>query len=136
MCKLLMIDDNQMEHLIMQKMLAHYNLFSGGEHSEDGKGTLDFIKNNHAEAMKLPDLILLDLNMPEFSGWDFLKNFKNLYPTLQKKIDIFIVSSSVDPHDRSRSEDYPFVKGFLIKPLNKETLINLYSAYKVGNVTN
>jgi CheY-like chemotaxis protein len=132
-----MIDDNKMEHLILQKMLSHYNLFKGaGEHSEDGKVTLDFIKSNRSEAENLPDIILLDLNMPKFSGWDFLRNFKNVYPTLKKKIDIFILSSSIDPMDQKRSRDYPFVKGFFIKPLHKDTLIDLYSAYKVRQMFN
>jgi CheY-like chemotaxis protein len=132
-----MIDDNKMEHLILQKMLSHYDLFKGGgEHSEDGKVTLDFIKSNRSDAKSLPDIILLDLNMPKFSGWDFLRNFKYLYPTLKKKIDIFILSSSIDPLDQKRSMDYPFVKGFFIKPLHKDALINLYSTYKVRPIIN
>lgn len=131
MCKLLMIDDNHIEHLIMQRMLESYKLFNNTEHSLSAKVVIDDIKKNSSDADNLPDIIFLDLQMPEFNGWDFLNKFKKLYPLLKKKIDVFILSSSINPEDELKTQEYPFVKAFFSKPMKKDTLINLYLSYKL-----
>lgn len=131
MCKLLMIDDNHIEHLILQRMLESYKLFNNTEHSLSAKVVIDDIKKNSSDADNLPDIIFLDLQMPEFNGWDFLNKFKKLYPLLKKKIDVFILSSSINPEDELKTQEYPFVKAFFSKPMKKDTLINLYLSYKL-----
>ncbi|MFS4469150.1 response regulator [Maribacter sp. 2210JD10-5] len=66
-------------------------------------------------------LVLLDLNMPEMSGFDFLdilteENFPNT-------IDVVILTSSISHFDKEESEKYPkFVKDFVTKPLNFDSL--------------
>lgn len=60
-----------------------------------------------------PDLILLDLNMPRMSGWDFIEAVA-AQPGLPP---IVIVTSSIDPRDKARSAQYACVRSFLIKPL-------------------
>lgn len=125
-----MIDDNHIEHLIMQRMLESYKLFNNTEHSLNAKLVIDEIKKNSSDVDNLPDVIFLDLQMPEFSGWDFLKKFKKLYPFLKKKIDIFVISSSINPEDKLKTQEYPFVKAFFSKPMKKDALINLYLSYK------
>jgi CheY-like chemotaxis protein len=132
MCKLVMVDDNQMEHLIMQKMFDRYQLFRGATHFLDGRTALDFLQTNIANTRQLPDIILLDLYMPEYSGWDFLEQFEPLYPLLKHIISIYIVSSSIDPYDITRARQYPFVKDFLSKPVSIATLHALYAAYVDG----
>jgi hypothetical protein len=68
--------------------------------------------------------------MPGFNGWDFLKSFKNVYGHIKKTIDIYILSSSIDPKDKLLSEEYQFVKGFINKPIKTETLLALHSKYQ------
>lgn len=66
------------------------------------------------------DLILLDLNMPVWDGWDFLEEFQRLnlehYPT------ILISSSTVNPDDIKKAQEYDLVKGFVGKPFTIEKL--------------
>ncbi|RYZ95528.1 MAG: response regulator [Sphingobacteriaceae bacterium] len=126
MCKLVMIDDNPMEHLIMERMFDKYGFFPDAAHSLDGSIIIDFLKKNHNAANLLPDVIFLDLNMPLFSGWDFLKEFEQLYITLKKKADIYVVSSSVDKEDKSRAERYPFVRSYLRKPVKRDVLEHIF----------
>jgi len=129
MCKLLIIDDNPLEHMIVETMLTNYKLFPHASHSLEGRNIIEFIEENYSDVEKLPDVIFLDLNMPEFSGWDFMNTFAKLYPFLSKRIDIYIASSSINEDDIQRSQTYPFVKDYLCKPLLKEKLIDLYSFY-------
>jgi CheY-like chemotaxis protein len=124
-----MIDDNPFEHLIMQKMLDKFQLFPEASHSLDAKTMIEFFEQYHLATNELPDVIFLDLNMPSFSGWDFLNRFSYLYKRIRKSIDVYIVSSSIDPDDKLRAKKCPFVKGFICKPVQIETLINLHSLY-------
>jgi CheY-like chemotaxis protein len=129
MSKLIMIDDNPMEHLIMQRMFDRYDLFPDTAHALDGQLIIDFFKENRHNTAELPDLIFLDLNMPGCSGFDFMEQFEKLYLYFRKPISIYIVSSSIDENERQRALAYPFVKEFLTKPVKKEKLEQLYDSF-------
>ena len=106
------IDDDQLQIMInkilIQKIDSKFNIF---------------VFNNAQDALEKiiledPQIIFLDLNMPVMNGWDFLDVLqrKNI------KLDVYILTSSVDPNDKKKAEKYENVKGFLTKPLSKETL--------------
>jgi CheY-like chemotaxis protein len=69
-----------------------------------------------------PNVILLDINMPEISGWDFLVEFEQLPVEFKKRFDIYMVTSSIDPQDRRRADAINFIKGFISKPLRADIL--------------
>ena len=64
----------------------------------------------------LPDLILLDINMPVMNGWEFLE-ISNKH---EISIDIHMLSSSQDPSEEEMSLVYPQVKSFVRKPLDSD----------------
>lgn len=68
-----------------------------------------------------PDVILLDLNMPEMNGWQFLEAVET-YDEVMRNISLHIVSSSIDPEDVNRAESSPAVRSFVAKPLNPKSL--------------
>jgi CheY-like chemotaxis protein len=63
----------------------------------------------------VPDVLFLDLNMPVCNGWRFLENYSNC--SQKKDIDIYILSSSIDPEDKRRADSFGIVKDFISKPL-------------------
>lgn len=67
-------------------------------------------------------IILLDLNMPLMTGWEFIDRFEQLDPDLKSRIKIYILSSSVDKTDIYKAEHNKNVAQYLIKPLTKETI--------------
>ncbi len=130
MCKLLIIDDNPLDHLILEMLLADCNVFPLQTFSFDANASLNYIKDNSNNQANLPDLIFLDLNMPDFNGFDFIRGLATVLPMLVKPIDIYILSSSINAKDISDSKKYPFVKNYFVKPLKKSTLVGLYEKYK------
>ncbi len=68
---------------------------------------------------RIPEIILLDLNMPVMDGWEFLEIFKNRFPEFAGKTKIFILSSSINPSDREKAKSESIVVDFLSKPLDE-----------------
>jgi CheY-like chemotaxis protein len=124
-----MIDDNPMAHMVMQHMFDHYELFRDAAHSLDGGVILEFLRNHRLEPELLPDIILLDLYMPEYSGWLFLEEFRLLQPLLKKNISVYILSASTDKLDILRSTSYTFVNDYFSKPMSEQQLELLYLNY-------
>lgn len=92
---------------------------------------LDILKENCNDPQKLPDVILLDLNMPILDGWQFLDEFILL--PLKKDISIFIVTSSIDPSDIEMAKKYDMVKSYIMKPI---TAKKLEAASELIGITN
>ena len=67
-------------------------------------------------------LLLLDIFMPVMNGWDCLGVLKNLPSKALERIEIFMLTSSIDARDQQRADKDPNVKGFLTKPLTDENL--------------
>ncbi len=63
-------------------------------------------------------LILLDLNMPGKTGWDFL----GAYRSFNIQSPVIILTSSIDPHEMERAKEYDVVKNFISKPLKLEVI--------------
>ncbi|MGS0528194.1 response regulator [Zobellia nedashkovskayae] len=88
----------------------------------NGEEAINFIKENHDTPDALPNLILLDIDMPIMDGFQFLKAYREIETDLSKKIAIYMVSSSVSPEDIERAKGYTAVIDYLSKPLKSEKL--------------
>ncbi|MFD0975952.1 response regulator [Salinimicrobium gaetbulicola] len=69
-------------------------------------------------------IMFLDLNMPTMTGWEFLEYFNTLDPKIKDKFSVYILTSALDNGDMKHF-DYPFLKGFLSKPLQTTYLENI-----------
>jgi len=102
--RVFIIDDDPIHQRIAQIMISKHNLFDEYFSYTDAQKALDFLQENKKNEEALPDVILLDLNMPVLDGWDFLEIFETLIKEFKKNIRVFIVSSSVDEKDLLRSK--------------------------------
>ena len=86
----------------------------------NGKEAYDNLKAILENGDKLPDVILLDINMPIWDGWQFLDEFTKI--PIKKTIQIYMVSSSIDPEDIEKAKSYKEVNRFIVKPLSIDKL--------------
>lgn len=125
--KVFLVDDSKIFRFTVKKMFSVSGFDGELVEFEDGQFAYDYIKEHAQDIDKLPDLILLDINMPVMNGWDFLEAVKDLDPS--KPLEVRILSSSIDPLDIERSKGFTQVDGYLTKPLNLDTIRELINEF-------
>lgn len=124
---LALIDDDDIFVFLTKKVIEQTDLVEQIKVFGNGRDAINFLKKNADNSDLLPEIILLDLNMPIMDGWQFLEDYILLKPKIDKKITIYIISSSISPHDIERAKGINAVSDFIIKPVTKEKFIALLS---------
>jgi CheY-like chemotaxis protein len=132
MKKLVVIDDDPIDHFLIKHMLRGNGYFDTTTYTAYGSLILDYIEQYSKTPEKLPDVILLDLNMPVFTGWDFLERMQSISADLQKNIKVYVLTSSVREEDAEQAERYPFVRSVISKPLKPNTIEKITQSHYVG----
>ncbi|MBB2149695.1 response regulator [Pedobacter gandavensis] len=122
--KLLVIDDDDINIFIIKKIVEKtgYNVEMVAK--TNGQMAIDYITMTLSLQENLPELILIDINMPVLNGWEFLDAYGQL--NINQKIDMYMLSSSVYENDIEKAKTYQTVKGFISKPLSIERLTELF----------
>lgn len=110
---ILLVEDDELDVISVQrslkKMDIDYELFT----AYNGKEALALLTD--PDHPVVPDVILLDLNMPKMNGIEFLRALRSHEKF--KEINVFIMTTSAESIDRITSESLG-ISGFIIKPLN------------------
>ncbi|MDB5017779.1 MAG: hypothetical protein JWQ84_2611 [Mucilaginibacter sp.] len=121
MCKLVVIDDNPTDHYIMQRLLHNNYNCQQTTYTFDGRLILDYLQENK-ETESLPDVIFLDLDMPQLTGWEFLDELETFNAAAKKNVQVHIMSSSIRSADVFHSKQYACVNSFMTKPLSRDVI--------------
>lgn len=92
----------------------------------NGLFMISYLQEHKEDSQKLPDIILLDMNMPVMDGWTFLEEYEKLSPLLNKNSSIFIHTSSLYIEDLDKVKGYSSVTGSIPKPLRINTVKQLF----------
>ena len=123
--KVLTVEDDEVTRLLNRLELEDASFCEEIIEASNGMNALnlfDEIALQDDSIEQIPEIILLDLNMPVMGGWQFLEAFQIKYPDLIAQTKIFILSSSINPADKERAESEQYVSGFLSKPLDEEQI--------------
>lgn len=122
----MLIDDNEIDNLINQKMLEGTNFAERIYVYTSGRSALEYLKNlernGFIDKKLIPDVIFLDINMPLMDGFQFLAEFELLGKDIIQKSKIAMLTTSINPSDKSMSDKSKFVTSFITKPLSEESL--------------
>lgn len=117
MKRILLIDDNPIDLMIHEKLARRvWGEDTAVIKKTSGQAALSYLD----QCGELPQIILLDIKMPEMDGFEFVTALRKR--PFAEKMPIFMVSSSIDPSDVQKAEEEALVIGFLEKPLSLEQL--------------
>ncbi|RJE73008.1 MULTISPECIES: response regulator [Reichenbachiella] len=125
--KVAVIDDDQVFQLIIKKQIEMKNFECEILSFFNGQEAYDFFKENVDQADVLPDLVMLDVNMPVKNGWDFLQDYQTLPSEMRSKIKLYMVTSSVIQSDIDKANDNENIISFVSKPITNEKLEEVFS---------
>ncbi|TDD98591.1 response regulator [Flavobacterium cellulosilyticum] len=122
------IDDDLIYQTIIKKLILKTGVFSAYSSFSNGKEAINILKNTLEEnASYLPDVILLDINMPIMDGWEFMEEIKKIRSRIENRIKIYIVSSSIAVEDKNKSKSYSDIIGYIPKPISVNDLLAIVS---------
>lgn len=123
-----LVDDDRIYQFTTERLLQRLGIDIDFLWFKDGEEALVYIKTHKLDADALPDILIVDINMPFMDGWQFLDAFKELKPLFAKPIDIYMVSSSIDDRDMHRARSIAEVRDYVEKPITREKLLVILSA--------
>lgn len=117
---LCIIEDDPTHLFITKKMIEMSGMVKNIMVYKNGKEAYDKLKAIFLSSEILPEIILLDLNMPVWDGWQFLDEFIKI--PISTKITIYILTSSDFEVDKKQAEKYNLDNNYLIKPISHSEL--------------
>jgi CheY-like chemotaxis protein len=124
MRSVLLVEDDIFDTMMAQKTFAKFNVPHQLHTAFNGEEALDMLlgRGETEPIVPLPELILLDLNMPRMNGLEFLAEMRAT-PELSA-IPVFITTTSDIERERAATTDLE-VSGYILKPLDFESGTNL-----------
>lgn len=120
-----LIDDNAIFRTIFCHML---DCFPGYPlEINTYNNALEFLEQTKALQKKTidSDFLFVDINMPFMTGWELMDKFSTASFHFASKTAVYIISSSASNSDREQIKNYPFITGYVLKPVNKSELIQI-----------
>ena len=127
---ILLVDDDVEDNYFHQIVINEMNITERIEVALNGVEALNFLKK---ENQTHPDLIFLDINMPKMNGWEFLQAYKEFKADQKAEVVVVMLSTSINPSDKERAEQFPDIIGFNSKPLTEEIISEILERYFPDN---
>ncbi|MBA3680379.1 MAG: response regulator [Bacteroidetes bacterium] len=115
MKEILLIEDDYLDVESVKRALKKLNVDHRLHVAHNGVDGLAILTGNAGVPKVLPDIILLDINMPKMNGVEFLGIIKSYYSL--KKIKTFVITTSAEEYDKQAMENLG-VHGYILKPLD------------------
>ena len=113
-CRVMVIDDSEIDLLYARIVLERLDEPVEVLAFDSARDALGALK----AAAERPQLILLDLNMPGMSGFDFLAAYTQHAADGGATVPVALLTSSPDPADRDRALAHAVVHDYFVKPLD------------------
>ncbi len=116
--RIMMVEDDLLDAAAAKRLLRHNALDKRLVIAADGKQAVSILQSS--SPADLPQLILLDINLPDMSGIDLLKSIKK--DDKFKDIPVVILTGSNEDQDIQKSYDLG-ARSYLVKPISNDALL-------------
>ncbi len=122
------INDDDIFTFILKKSITKLNICNEVISFINGDEAIkEFEKPNSS----IPNIILLDINMPVLNGWDFLTEFVKI--NIPIKVDIYLISAHISNEDLIKAKNQKEITGILTDPTDNKILIEIVETYTGSN---
>lgn len=118
---ILLVDDDSIANFLIERIVQSTGLANQIMKALNGKEALQVFENYKSRGTALPEVVLLDLNMPIMNGFEFLKAFKELDFSEKNDVLIILVTSSNNPSDIAQAKMFG-IKYYLTKPITADNI--------------
>lgn len=124
----MLIEDDVITNYINSRLIQNLKISDHIEVKKTGSEALQYLDWKLDNAMPCPELILLDINMPEMNGLEFLIEFRKMNFSNKNKVEVILLTtySHIRDYDQFIQLD---IHSFLIKPLTKNQLIPMLKKF-------
>ncbi len=122
------IDDDPIYQIIVKKIIEKTEMFSPVISFPNGMDAIIALKKAYDDKELVPDIILLDIDMPVLDGWGFLEEMAAIKSKTANKTGVYIASSSIAAEDKQKARTYSDILGYLSKPVTLDDLL-MIAAY-------
>lgn len=120
-----LVDDNAIFRLIFSNMLSSFPLYPLEIRTFDNAlEFLDQFPYPQADSTTI-DILFVDINMPFMTGWELMDKLETEVTNFTQSSAIYIISSSSSKSDMEQVKNYSFIKGYVLKPVNKQVLFDI-----------
>lgn len=124
--KVLLIDDDEIVNSINSVIIKHAKFALKIDSTNSVPSALEYL-SEASNQDEYPEVIFLDLNMPDQNGWDFIEEYAKLGTHNSTKI--IMLTSSISMKDQERASSLEQVTAFISKPLSPELLKDIYNDF-------
>ena len=117
-----LIDDSEPDNFLHSYLIEKTGKFGKVTSVLNVEQALDQLKEMATKNESMPDIIILDINMPRMNGWEFLDVAKTTTEFDISNSDIYMLSTSLDPDDKIKAMEEYGLKGFFRKPLTLDQI--------------
>ena len=121
----LMIDDNDIDNFVTKKIIEKSGFAKNVIIKKSAVEALEYLSSKDPLRKRLPDIIFLDLRMPEMDGFEFLEEYEKLNKYFVDNCKIVVFSSSIDTDDYNKAKRNKYVWKFISKPISMELLMEI-----------
>lgn len=118
----MIIDDSTIDLYVCSRMITKNNFGMKVLEYSVATEALKYLQDNQDNFSELPQIIFVDIYMPEMSGFEFMQEYDKMPPAFKNHCKAYIISSTIDDNDIARSHRDTNVVSFQVKPITKEFL--------------
>ncbi len=118
----ILIDDDVLNNMVCRKVIRNMVPQAQIQAFTDPEKGVEHMQLSVMSPTGGNTVLFLDINMPSLTGWDVLEKFHAFEKAFDKRVKVYMLSSSINPVDKERAARNKLVTGYISKPLSGNIL--------------